>query len=295
MIPFAYRKVFTLEEALDLLDQYGSQAGILAGGTALLLKMRNGSFRPALLIDLKGVSGLDEVRYEGGIGLRIGALASIHRLEASSLIQEKFGGIFQAAASLGSYQVRCRATLGGNICNAFPAADMVPPLMTLGAKGRIAAKKGERWLPLEEFFAGPGRTHLQPGELLLEVQIPQPAGPVVSRYAKHSFRNAMDLAVVGVAVSLCPSPQKGGCAEARIALGAAGPVPLRASKAEDLLRGQNLDEKIISRAAELAAGEIHPITDIRASAEYRREMVQVLTRRVLMKIWMDLKATGGVR
>jgi carbon-monoxide dehydrogenase medium subunit len=131
MIPVAYRKVSTLEEALDLLDQYGSQAGILAGGTALLLKMRNGSFRPALLIDLKGVSGLDEVRYEGGIGLRIGALASIHRLEASSLIQEKFGGIFQAAASLGSYQVRCRATLGGNICNAFPAADMVPPLMTL--------------------------------------------------------------------------------------------------------------------------------------------------------------------
>jgi CO/xanthine dehydrogenase FAD-binding subunit len=295
MTPFAYRKVSTLEEAFELLDRHGQQAGILAGGTAILIKMRNGSFRPALLLDLKGVSGLDDIRYEEGIGLRIGALASIHRLEASSLLQERFGGIAQAAASLGSYQVRCRATLGGNICSAFPAADMVPPLISLGARARIAAKKGERWLSLEEFFAGPGRTHLRTGEVLLEIQIPPPSVPVVSRYEKHGVRNALDLAVAGVAVSLWPSPDKDGRREARIALGAAGPVPLRAYEAEDFLRGQELDEKIISRAAEIAAGEIQPITDIRASAEYRREMVQVLTRRVLMKIRMDLKTVGGVR
>jgi carbon-monoxide dehydrogenase medium subunit len=295
MTPFSYRKVSALEEAFDLLDQYGQKAAILAGGTALLVKMRNGSFRPDLLIDLKGIPGLDGVHYEEERGLRIGTLASIHRLETSSLIQERFGGICEAASSLGSYQVRCRATLGGNICNAFPAADMVPPLITLGAQARIAAKKGERYLPLEEFFSGPGKTHLRPGELLLEVQIPQPGSPVASSYAKHGFRNALDLAVVGVAVSLSSSSEKGRCAEARIALGAAGPVPVRARKAEDVLRGQKLDEKIIARAAELAAGEIQPVTDIRASAGYRREMVRVLTRRALMKTWMDRKPAGENR
>ncbi len=184
--------------------------------------------------------------------------------------------------------------MGGNICNASPAADMVPPLITMGAQAKIAGKKGERLLPLEEFFAAPGRTHLQPGELLVEVQIP-PAGLAVSRYPKHGIRNAMDLAVVGVAVSLCLSPENGRCEEVRIALGAVGPVPIRAKTAEDLLKGEKLDEKIISRAAELAADGIHPITDIRASAEYRREMVQVLTRRVLTECWTEMKGAGGVR
>jgi carbon-monoxide dehydrogenase medium subunit len=294
MIPFDYRKVSTLEETFNLLDQYGSRARVLAGGTVLMVKIRNRRLDPELLIDLKGIPGLDEIRYEAGTGLRIGALVSIHSLERSLDVQRNFGGIAEAAGSLGSYQVRCRATLGGNICNASPAADMVPPLMTLGARARIAGKKGERWLPLEEVFAAPGRTRLHPGELLLEVQIP-PAGPAVSRYVKHGIRNAMDSAVVGVAVSLWPSPERGRCAEARIALGAAGPVPARAFKAEDLLRGQELDEKIISRAADIAAEEVHPITDIRASAEYRREMVQVLTRRSLTGVWMELNGAGGAR
>ena len=293
MIPFDYRKASTLGEIFNLLDEYGSRASILAGGTDLMIKIRNRSLAPELLIDLKGVPGLEEIRYEAGKGLRIGALVSIHRLETSPHVREKLGGIAQAAASLGSYQVRCRATLGGNICNASPAADMVPPLMTMGAQARIVGKSGERSLPLEEFFAAPGLTRLQPGELLFEVQIPS-SGPVVSRYIKHGIRNAMDLAVVGVAVSLCPAPEEGRCAEARIALGAVGPVPARASRAEDLLRGEKLDEKIIFRAAELAADGIHPITDIRASAEYRREMVQVLTRRVLTGIWMEMKGAGGV-
>jgi carbon-monoxide dehydrogenase medium subunit len=294
MTPFDYRKASTLGETFSLLDEYGSRAGILAGGTDLMIKIRNRSVHPELLIDLKGVAGLEEIRYDAAIGLRIGALVSIHRLETSPHVRDKFGGIAQAAASLGSYQVRCRATLGGNICNASPAADMVPSLMTLGARVRIAGEKGERSLPLEEFFVAPGRTRLQAGEILLEVQIP-PAGPVVSRYVKHGIRNAMDLAVVGVAVSLCPSPEKGRCAEARIALGAAGPVPARAPRAEDLLRGAKLDEKIILRAAELAADGIRPITDIRASAEYRREMVQVLTRRVLTEMWMEMKGGEGIR
>jgi len=293
MTPFDYRKPSTLDEAFRLLDEYGPRASVLAGGTDLLIRVRNRSIVPELLIDLKGVSGLDEIRYEPETGLRIGALASIYSLETSPHVQGAFAGIGEAAASLASYQVRCRATLGGNVCNGSPAADMVPPLITLGARVRIASKDGERWLSMEELYAVPRRTRLQPGELLLEIQIP-PARPVVSGYAKHGVRNAMERAVVGVAVSLWPS-EKGGCAEVKIAIGAAGPVPARALKSEGILRGEKLDEGIISRAAELAAEETNPISDLRASAEYRREMVQVLTRRLLTRIWMDSKGAGEVR
>ena len=136
--------------------------------------------------------------------MRIGPLTSIHQLETSRVVQEKFGGVAQAAASLGAYQIRCRATLGGNICSASPAADMVPSLIVLGAKAKIVAKKRERWLSLEELFTGPVRTNLHPEEILVEIQIPHPPGPIVTFYAKHSIRNAMDRAVVGVAVALCP-------------------------------------------------------------------------------------------
>jgi carbon-monoxide dehydrogenase medium subunit len=290
---FEYRKVSTLEDACLLLDQYGDRAKILAGGTDLLIKMRNRALNPALLIDLKGVPGLDEIRYEPAIGLRIGPLTSIHQLETSRLVQEKFGGIAKAAASLGTYQIRCRATLGGNICSASPAADMVPSLIVLGAKAKIGGKKRERWLPLGELFTGPGRTNLRPEEILAEVQIPDPPGPIVTFYAKHSIRNAMDLAVVSVAVALSPASKRDVCSEIRIALGAVGPVPLRALRAEDLLRGQKLDQEIISRAAEIASEDVQPITDFRASAEYRREMVRVLTRRVLEKIWEGLSGKEG--
>ncbi len=293
MNPFEYRKISNLEEAFTLLDQYGDRASILAGGTDLLVKMRHKSLRPDLLIDLKGIPGLDQIRYDPSVGLHIGALTTIHSLEDSPLIQDHFQGIAQAAGSLGSYQVRCRATLGGNICNASPAADMVPVLLALEAQAKIAGKKEERWMPLEKIFAGPGRTHLQAGDLLLEIHIPQTGGPVLTRYTKHGIRQAMDLTIASVAVALWPAAEKTVCFQARLALGSVGPVALRAYKAEELLRGQKLDEKVISRVAELASEEARPITDIRGSAEYRREMVQVLTRRLLTKTWMDLRALEG--
>ncbi len=293
MIPFDYRKVSTLEEAFRLLDEYGPRAGILAGGTDLLNRIRRRSLNPALLIDLKGVPDLDAIQYEPEAGLRIGALASIHSLEASPHLKNGYTGIAEAAASLGSYQVRCRATLGGNLCSASPAADMVPPLVAFGARLRITGRNGERRLPVEEFIAGPGRTRLLPGELLVEVQVPPPGG-AVSRYAKYTVRNAMDRPVVCAAVCLWPSEDRAGCASAKIALGASGPVCIRAAEAEDLLRGQRLDEGIISRAARLAAEGTRPISDIRAGAEYRREMAGVLTRRLLAGIWSELKSAGGV-
>ena len=285
---FEYQKASTLEEVFHLLKTHGRGASILAGGTDLLVKMRHEILDPKILIDLKGVPGLDEIRYEASTGLRLGALTSIHSLETSPLVKEKFGVISQAASSLGSYQVRCRATLGGNLCNASPAADMIPALISLGAKAKLSCKDGDRLLPLEDFFAGPGRNSLCPGEILIDVQVPNPPAPTGFHYTKHSIRKAMDLAVVGVAVALSLNPGKDLCSEAKIALGAVGPIPLRALRAEKILRGEKLEEKIVAQAALLSSEEAQPITDIRASSEYRREMIRVLTYRALKKVLENL-------
>jgi carbon-monoxide dehydrogenase medium subunit len=292
---FEYRKVSTLEEAFHLLELHGEVASILAGGTDLLAKMRHETLNPKILIDLKGVPGLDEIRYDGGAGLRLGALTSIHALETSPLVKEKFGVISQAASSLGSYQVRCRATLGGNLCNASPAADMIPALISLGAQARLSCKNGNRFLAVDDFFAGPGRNNLRPGEILIDVLVPPPSALTMFHYTKHSIRKAMDLAVVGVAVALSLSPGKDRCAGVKIALGAVGPIPLRALRAEKILRGEKLEEKIIAQAALLSSEEAQPITDIRASSEYRREMIRVLTYRALKKVWENLRMERTVQ
>ena len=288
MKSFEYRKVFTLQEAFHLLDRYGEGAKILAGGTDLLVKMRNRALHPEILIDLKGVAGLDGIHYDPAAGLRIGALASIHRLENSPLLREKFAVISQSASSLGSYQIRTRATLGGNLCHASPAADMIPGLISLGGKVKILSKTGERFLPLEDFFAGPGRSNLRPGEILTEVQVHNLPNLTGSHYAKHSIRKAMDMAVVGVAVTLSAAQDPDRCKEVRIALGAVGPVPLRATEAEICLRGRKVDDDSISRAALLASKQAKPITDVRASGDYRKEMVRVLTYRVIKQVWNSL-------
>jgi carbon-monoxide dehydrogenase medium subunit len=285
---FEYQKVFTLDEAFLLLETHGTGASILAGGTDLLVRIRHEILDPKILIDLKGVPGLDEIWYDAPTGLRLGALTSIHSLETSPLVKEKFEVISQAASSLGSYQVRCRATLGGNLCNASPAADMIPALISLGAEAKLSCKNGDRFLPLEDFFAGPGRNSLRPGEILIEVQVPNPPALTGFHYTKHSIRKAMDLAVVGVAVALSLDPGRDRCAEAKIVLGAVGPIPMRASRAEKFLREEKLGEKVIAQAALISSEEARPITDIRASREYRREMIRVLTYRALKKVWEAL-------
>ena len=288
MKDFEYQKVSMAEEAFHLLEMHGKRACILAGGTDLLVKMRHKILNPEFLIDLKGIPGLDGIRYEPATGLRLGALTSIHSLETSPVIKERFGIISQAASSLGSYQIRCRATLGGNLCNASPAADMIPGLISLGAKAKISCKSGDRLLPLGDLFAGPGRTNLRPGEILMEVQVSPPPTPFGFHYHKHTIRKAMDLAVVGVAVFFSSDPNRKKCLDARIVLGAVGPIPVQANRAEACLRGHRVDERLISRAALLAAEEAQPISDIRASGEYRREMVRVLTHRTLKQAWTNL-------
>ena len=227
---------------------------------------------------------MEAIQYDPDGGVKIGALASLHSLEVSPIIKERFGIISEAAGLIGSRQVRARATLGGNLCNASSAADMAPGLLALGARVNLNCKGEERSIPLEEFFIGPGRSVLKKDELLIAVHIPPPPPRTGCKYAKFSIRKAMDMPIVGVAVALTLDMEKDRCQDIRIVLGACAPVPLRARKAEARLRGREIGEVYIRETSMLAAEEAQPITDLRATAEYRREIVRVMTERTLREI-----------
>jgi len=280
---FIYKKVFTLEEAYALLSQYQDKGKILAGGTDLLVKMKQKQLQPEVLIDIKGIQGMDFISHDQKDGLLIGSLTSIRNIELSNVVQEKCNVISESASHLGSVQIRNLATLGGNLCNASPSAEMAPCLISLGAKVRIVGKEGERWGLLEEFFKGPGETILRSDELLAYVQVPNILPRTGYVYMKHSMRKAMDLAIVSVAVALTLDASKEKCEETKIVLGAVAPIPMRTRGAEDRLRGQKVDEKAIEEASRLASEESRPITDMRSSAEYRREMIKVLIAKSIKK------------
>lgn len=275
-----YLQPGSIAEASEFLTRYpGAKA--LAGGTDLVPAMERRKVAPSHLVDLSGIPQLNSISYQEG-KLHLGAMVAIQELVDSSLIKEKFPLIAAAAGHLGCWQVRNRATLGGNLCNAAPSAEMAPPLMILGARVRIAGAAGERLLPLEEFFTGPGQTVLQPGEILAEALVPEPPGVAQCVYLRHALRRSMDIALANVAVYLLPDGET--LAEARIVLGAVAPTPVRARAAEAALAGKKLNWDTVEAAAGAAAGECRPITDVRATAEYRREMIAVLVRRALYAI-----------
>jgi carbon-monoxide dehydrogenase medium subunit len=280
---FEYIEPSNISEALTLLDRYGDEARILAGGTDLLVWMKEGARRPKYVINIKHIPGVAHINFSEAEGLKIGALTTIREIETSTLIQEKYASLYQAARELGSVQVRNLATIGGNLCTASPAAEMAPPLLVLGAKVKLRGLRGERVLPIEEFFEGPGSTVID-REVLTEIIVPAPDPKSRSIYKSISRRNAVDLAIVGVAVT---GVFEGGSKEPsdiKIALGAVAPTPLRAFMAEKVLAGKKLDADVIEEAARTASDEARPITDLRASAWYRKEMVKVLVRRSLEEI-----------
>lgn len=276
---FEYFEPQTLDEAVALLGRYNGQASILAGGTDLLVEIKEKIRFPDYVINIKKIPQMDRLSYDDQTGLRLGALVTTRELETSPLVREKYRGLVQAVTELGSIQVRNRATVAGNICRASPSADTPPPLITDGAAVRLYGPTGERVLPLEEFFIGPGRTVLEPGELVIELMVPSPPPHTGKVYLKHGRRRAMELATVGVAVTLTLANNI--CQEVRIALGAVAPTPIRAREAEAVLRGQVIVDDLIDKAAEVAMHESRPISDVRSSAEYRREMVKVLTARAI--------------
>ena len=280
MRPFEYFAPETLADALGIYSALGRDAQAIAGGTDLLLQMRIGEVAPKALVNLTRVAELRSSNAPDGSPFFLAALTTLEELRQSESIRIRFPALAEAAATMASVQVRNLATVGGNLCHAAPSADLAPPLLVLGAEARIVGPRGERRLPLESFFLGPGLTALGPDELLLGLELPDPVGH--SLYLKHSPRASMDIAIVGLAVSL--ERMDGRCATARIALGAVAPTPMRAVAAEAELVGQRLTPERIDRAARAAAAEASPIDDVRASAWYRRRIVEVLTRRGLMAL-----------
>lgn len=278
---FQWEEPQTMEEACSILANHGGNARILAGGTDVLIRWRQGSWQPSYLVNIKAIPGLDGVSYSEEEGLRLGSLVKVRTAELSPIIQEHYPALSAAATTFAGVQIRNLATLGGNVCNGSPAGDMIPSLIAFGAECRIVGPVGERWLPLEEIFVGPGRTSLQPGDVLAEFHLP-PRGPNSgSLYIKHSPRSAMDIAAVGIAASVSLNPAEGLCSEVRIAMGAVAATPIRALDAERVLIGRRVDESLIDEAAKAAQVASRPITDIRSTGEHRRAIIEVLTRRAL--------------
>ncbi len=275
MKPFQYLAPRRLDEALAWLTP---TAVPLAGGTDLFLRMQRRQTQPDRVVDLKRIPEMDRIEPSDG-GLRIGALALMETLAASPLIHDGYDALARSARVVGSIQTRNRATVGGNLANASPAADTATPLMALGAVVEATAADGTRELPVERLFLGPGRTALRDGELLTAVLIPaMPAGS--GSAFQRCVRTAMDIAVVNCAAFLRLG-EDGVVVNARIALGAVGPTPLRAASAERRLKDQRFNPRIVEEAAACAADDARPIDDVRAGADYRREMVRVLARRAI--------------
>jgi len=285
MQSFDYQKVYSLQDALDKASKGGSV--FIAGGTDLLVQIKEGKIRPQRIIDVKGIHEMEGLAISGD-EFSIGALTCIRSLETSPSVSEKVPLLAQAAAKLGSIQVRHRATIGGNLCNASPSAEMAPALLALDAKAMICGKTGTRVFDLTEFFLGPGMTVLGNGEILTRLKIPLTRNRQGSIYYKLSTRKAMDLAFVGVAVLL----ELGGddqILKARIALGAVAPTPIRVPLAEKLLEGSVLSHDAARKSAELAVQSCKPISDHRASAEYRKEMVRELCQQGLFVAYRQVK------
>lgn len=279
--PFEFYQPATLAEASRLVKENGAGGRFLAGGTDLVIAMKEKGLLPRYVVDLKHLPGLSGIREEADGSIAIGALTTMYAVETSPLIRRKYPFLSQSAAEVGSIQIRNRATIGGNMANATPSADTAPALVALDATARISGLNGSRTVALEEFFKGPGQTVMSTEEILTEISIPRTAPELVGEYIKFSPRDMMDLAYVGVAVAFNLGSDKR-CERVRIVLGAVAPTPLRARDAESLLEGQSLTEPLAAQAGDAAARESRPISDVRSSAEYRRAMVAVMTKRALL-------------
>jgi carbon-monoxide dehydrogenase medium subunit len=289
--PFVYFEPTKLSKVFEILAEEGERASLLAGGTDLLVRMKKGEITPPALVNLKRIRGLEQIATEPGENLRIGALAPIAAVENSPLVNSSHPILAQAAGLLGTPSIRNLATLGGNVGRASPASDTVPPLIVLGARVAIEGPQGKRELDLEDLFSGPGTTTLVPGEVITSFFLPKMASCSVATYEKLGRRAGVDIALVGVAVLLTLDVRGYEVKDARIALAAVAPVPLRAKRAEEVLLSGSLTEERMKEAARVAAEDSSPITDMRASASYRKEMVKALTVRALGKA-MEL-AQGG--
>jgi carbon-monoxide dehydrogenase medium subunit len=284
LLPFEFFEPKTVDEAVRFLDTANSK--VMAGGVDLVLKMRLRLTLPDAVIGLQKIPGLDYIE-SNPAGLRFGALASIRQIELSPLVQKNWAVLYEAVHQIASVQTKTMGTAVGNLCVATPASDIAPPLFVLGAKVKIVGLNYEKLVPIENFFVAVGKTILEPNEIVTEIFVPgMPAG-TGSAFLKAA-KTADDIAKVNAAVTVTVTDKI--CKDARIALGSVAPTPIRVTEAEQALKGQKLDETMFARAAEAAADAVKPISDIRSTAKYRKEMVRVLVTDALAKAAANAKA-----
>lgn len=275
---FDYAAPASLGEAVGLLTAHPS-ARLLAGGTDLLVQLRAGRKETDLVVDIKRVPELNAIQYDAKAGLTLGAAVPCYRIYGDATVVRHYPALAEVAAIIGGTQIQGRASIGGNLCNVAPSADSVPLLIALGATCRIAGTKGTREIPAEDFCTAPGRNALQPGELLVSLQIPAPKPNSGARYLRFIPRNEMDIAVAGAGVEVVL--ENGTFRSARIALASVAPTPLFVREANAALAGRPVNDTSIAAAADAARSAASPITDMRGTADYRRHLCAVLTRRAL--------------
>jgi carbon-monoxide dehydrogenase medium subunit len=276
---FEYFAPKTVKEALSLLSRYREGAKIIAGGQSMLVIMRQGLFAPEYLIDIKGISALEYIKYDEKQGLRIGALTIHREIEKSPVIQKHFEVLSEMEGNLATIQTRNWGTIGGNLCHGDPAGDPAPVLIALNAKLKLASSAGERIIDMEEFSKDYLEVDLQTGEMLTEIQVPIPPVRTGTAYEKLMVMKG-DMGIIGAAVSITLKPGDGACENVRIAIGSAASVPLRAREAEKRLIGKKVTDALLAEAGEVASTGANPPADVHGSAEYRREMVKVFVKRV---------------
>jgi carbon-monoxide dehydrogenase medium subunit len=282
MKEFLYFGPTTLKEATSLLSQYADGAVPLAGGTDLIRKMRKGTLQPQAVVCIKNIAEMKTLFFEPSSGLHIGGGATIREVEHFEAVHKYYPALIEVTRRFGTPQVRAVGTIAGNLCNASPAGDYAPLLLALGANLIITGSNGDREMPLTGFFAGKGQNTLQKDELLKEIIIPAPMKGERVGWERHTTREMLEVAIVGVAVWL--RINNGICQAARVGLGSVAPVPIRGYHCEQALTGKPLTSESMQQAAEAVLEDIQPISDFRASADYRKDLVQVYLKRVLGKL-----------
>lgn len=276
---FDYYAPETIDEACKLATEIGEGAMFMAGGTDLLIKVKRNMLDPKAVIDIKNIKELEEINFDEKNGLTIGATATLTSIENNTLIKEKYPAIADAAHATANVQVRNMGSVVGNLCNAAPSAENAPVLMAMGAQVTIVSQEGTKSIPLDEFFKGPGQTVLKQGEVITSVNVPIPPEGSGTSYQHISARGKVDISAVGVGAMLIMDGDI--CKDARIFLGAVAPTPIMAVNAQNVLKGNNITEELLQTAGLEASKECKPITDMRATAEYRTLMVAVLTGRAI--------------
>ena len=278
---FDYVRAGSLKEASELASEKGSKAILMVGGTDVILLMKAKAVPADTVIDIKEISDLDSIVFSEGEGMRIGALAKLFDIQTSDIVREKMPALADAAHYVASAQIRRKGTMAGNICNASPSADTASILLAMDAKVKVYNNENEKEIPIGDFFKGVKKTCLEKGDIVTEIFVPELKKGEGSAYFKHSVRKAMDLAIVGVAAWVKMDGNR--VADCRIAMGGVGTTPLRANSAEKILKGSVLTDDLLEKAAVAASEECSPISDVRASAEYRKDMIRVYTKRAVKK------------